>query len=155
MNSRLAVSPKSDRGFTLIEVLVALLVFGLIATSAYSVGAQYVNVFESVRSKTLAGWVADNAMTEIRLAEKPPGISETNKEVEFATMDWRVNPRVIATQDESMHRVEITVFRIFPDLQAEPRQITTLAGFLRIPADDESAGGQSGPGLAGAGGGGQ
>ena len=50
-----------NRGFTLLEVLVALLVFGLIATAAAEVCSNYISSFERVRDKTLAGWLAEMA----------------------------------------------------------------------------------------------
>ncbi len=56
-----------NRGFTLLEVLVALLVFGLIATAAAEVGSNYISSFERVRDKTLAGWLAENRVNELRL----------------------------------------------------------------------------------------
>ena len=66
---------KGQRGFTLIEVLVALLVFGLIATAAAEVGSQYISSYERIRDKTLAGWVAENRINEIRLQANLPSIS--------------------------------------------------------------------------------
>ncbi|MFC4259003.1 type II secretion system minor pseudopilin GspI [Marinobacter lacisalsi] len=118
-----------QRGFTLIEVLVALMVFGLIATAASQVGSQYIGNFERVRDLTLASWLASNQMNEVRLQEEFPPVSENSKEVEYAGSRWRVVTTVSETDEPTMRRIEV-------DIQTyrgtgDPVQIQSLSGFLR------------------------
>ena len=81
---------KSVRGFTLIEVLVALLVFSLIASIAAKRSSQYILSYERVRDKTFASWIADNRISELRLQEKLPDISETRSDIEFGAWKCRL-----------------------------------------------------------------
>lgn len=117
------------RGFTLIEVLVALLVFGLIATAAAEVGSQYIGSYERIRDKTLAGWLADNRINELRLEEDLPGISENSRDTEYGPYRWQVTTRVMATEDPKMRRIEVTVAR-YTGERSEPAPIHTLSAFL-------------------------
>ncbi len=118
-----------QRGFTLIEVLVALLVFGLIATAAAEVGSQYISSYERIRDKTLAGWVADNRINELRLRENLPEISENSDEIEYGPFRWRVTTAVLGTDDPSILRVEVTVAR-FRGNESEPPPVHTLSAFI-------------------------
>lgn len=120
---------RSQRGFTLIEVLVALLVFGLITTAAAEVGSQYISSYERIRDKTLAGWVADNRINELRLQENLPQISENYDDIEYGPFRWRVTTAVLGTEDPSMLRVEVTVAR-FRGNEAEPAPVHTLSAFI-------------------------
>ncbi|MEE3117931.1 MAG: type II secretion system minor pseudopilin GspI [Pseudomonadota bacterium] len=120
---------KTAKGFTLIEVLVALLVFGLIATAAAEVGSQYIASYERVRDKTLAGWLADNRINELRLEENLPGISENSRDTDYGPFRWQVTTRVQGTSEANMRRVEVTVARYRGD-ESEPAPIHTLSAFL-------------------------
>lgn len=119
-------------GFTLLEVMVALLVFGLIATAAAQVGSSYIGSFERIRDKTLAAWVADNRINELRQGNGLPSISESSDDLEYGRFRWRVMTAVKATAEPDMRRIEITVAK-YPNGQSEPFRIHTLTAFLGEP----------------------
>lgn len=119
----------SQRGFTLIEVLVALLVFGLIATAAAEVGSQYIASYERIRDKTMAGWIADNRISELRLQEALPDISENSDDLDYGPYRWQVTTAVLGTEEPSMRRIEVTVAR-FRDDGSDPVPIHTLSAFI-------------------------
>ncbi len=120
---------RSLRGFTLIEVLVALLVFSIVATIAAQMSSQYIGTYERVRDKTLAGWVADNRINELRLQEKLPPVSETSKDLEYGPFRWRVVTSIINTQDPAIRRVEVSVKKFRGD-GSDPAQLHSLSAFL-------------------------
>jgi len=120
---------RTQKGFTLIEVLIALLVFGLIATAAAEVGSQYISSYERVRDKTLASWLADNRINEIRLQDNIPATSENSKDTDFGSYRWRVTTAILATAEAKMRRVEVTVAR-YREEGATPEPIHTLSAFV-------------------------
>lgn len=119
----------SSRGFTLIEVMIALLVFGLIATAAAEVGSQYISSYERVRDKTLAAWIADNRIAEIRLQKKLPAISENAKDADYGPYRWQVTTKVLATAELKMRRVEVEVAR-YREGHTKPYPVHTLSAFV-------------------------
>jgi general secretion pathway protein I len=119
----------SARGFTLIEVLVALLVFSIIATIAAQMSSQYISTYERVRDKSLAGWVADNRINELRLQEQLPSVSVNSEDIEYGPSRWRVNTSVINTQDPSIRRVEVDVSKFRGD-GSEPSRVHSLSAFI-------------------------
>lgn len=116
-------------GFTLIEVLVALLVFGLIASSAAQVGSQYIGTFEKIRDKTMAAWIADNRLNEIRLEDQLPEVSENSDDFDYGPFRWRVTTKVLETEEETMRRVEVDV-AVYRGANNETHNIHSLAGFV-------------------------
>lgn len=120
---------KPESGFTLIEVMIALLVFGLIATAAAEVGSQYISSYERIRDKTLAGWLADNRINEIRLEESLPGISENSKDKDYGPFRWQVTTKVLVTAEPKMRRVEVRVSR-YRDGRSKAYPVHTLSAFV-------------------------
>ena len=112
------------RGFTLIEVLVALAVVALALLGLTRVAALRVRDFDALRERTLAGWVAANVLTETRLASTLPATGRSDGRVEFASRTWRWTRDVGSTPDPAMRRVDV---RVFEGEAAEP--VVSLAGF--------------------------
>ena len=98
-------------GFSLIEVLVALVILavGLLAASRAAVMAT--NDQSALRDKTLARWVAHNRIAEVRLqpAMASPGTSAQN--FEQAGINFIATTVVTATPSPIFTRVDVRVVR--------------------------------------------
>lgn len=97
------------RGFTLIEVLMALLIFGMIAATVQHASTLYFSHYERIENKTMATWIAENQLAELRLAEQFPSLGKQTQEIRFGTDDWFTETVVSATPEALMRRVEVTV----------------------------------------------
>lgn len=97
------------RGFTLIEVLAALVIVALGMLGVIQAVTQTARNGTYLREKTLAHWVALNVITERRLLPSPPEVSESSDEVEFAGRRWRWTMRVTQTEVESLRRMDVSV----------------------------------------------
>jgi general secretion pathway protein I len=117
------------RGFTLVEVLVALAIVAIALAAALRAAAQGTNAASELRSRLLAGWVAENRLAEHRARGDwlPLGIARGAQRqggVEFA---WR--EEVIATPNPAFRRVDVFVSAPAD----ESRAIARLTGFAVQP----------------------
>jgi general secretion pathway protein I len=113
-------------GFTLIEVLVALAIVSIALMSALRAAGQGTNNLSELRSRLLAGWVAENLLAEQRARREwlPLGIQRgTGREggLDFA---WR--EEVISTPNAAFRRVDVQVFAA----AEESHSLAHLAGFI-------------------------
>jgi general secretion pathway protein I len=113
-------------GFTLIEVLAALVIVALGMLGVIQAVTQSARNGTYLREKTLAHWIAMNVITEQRLQPSAPEVSETADEVEFAGQRWAWKMTVTQTSVESMRRMDVSVR---PVDWPEDRTLTTLTGF--------------------------
>lgn len=97
-----------DRGFTLIEILVALAIFAIALTGAYRAIGIATDGASDFRERLLAGWVAENVMAE-HVGGTWPDLGERRGKAEQAgfAFDWR--QRVSATNDPLSRRVDVEV----------------------------------------------
>ena len=127
-NSR--VSP----GFTLIEVLAALVIVALGMLGAITAVNQATRNGTYLREKTLAHWVAMNEITERRLQTSPPDVSETTGEVDFANERWHWTLRVTQTQVRSLRRMDVSVRRASAPEESSLARVTGFYGSAITPA---------------------
>ena len=132
MTSRLVVSRpravstiKRKCGFTLIEVMVALLVITL------GMGAVIVTTGESawksshLRESTIASWVAYNEITMYRAKRTWSEATSRSGEAEMANAQWEWKMQISATDDASLRRVDVEVF-----IKGETAVKSRVTGFI-------------------------
>jgi general secretion pathway protein I len=120
----------ADRaGFTLIEVLIALAIISIALMAALRASGQGASNVSELRSRLLAGWVAENRLAEHRARGEwlSPGVRrgmDRQAGIDFA---WR--EEVTVTPNPAFRRVDIYIHAT-PD---EPHVLAHLAGFVVQP----------------------
>lgn len=95
------------RGFTLLEVIIAL------AIVALSVGALLGSVTSSasniiyLKDKTMAEWVALNRLAEIRISKQMPDLGKRTGETVMGGMKWQWEQEVLELPVKGMFRVDV------------------------------------------------
>ncbi|MBN8482547.1 MAG: type II secretion system minor pseudopilin GspI [Xanthomonadales bacterium] len=112
------------RGFTLLEVLIALVVVALALLALTRTAGGQVAAFDALRERTLAGWVASNVLAETRLATPLPPTGRRDGRVRFADRDWRWTLDVTATANPQIRRLDVAVHAA-----DDPASLATLSGF--------------------------
>lgn len=130
--------PARARGFTLIEVLVALFVFAVAMTVLVQSGTHRAQNLSYLRDRTLASWIAADRITEIRLEPEEMDTGDREGEVEMARRTWFWEAEMSATEDDAVRRIEVAV-RL--DEDGEP--VARMTGFAPVP--DVIADAEAGP----------
>lgn len=117
-----------DRGFTLIEVMVALAIVAFSLTAIAASMGQMIDTANAMRERTYASWIAQNEIAEMRLANVIPEVTSTSGEVDYAGTEWAWSAVVSETGVENLFRVDVTV-----SYAGSPDGIRTVSGFIGEP----------------------
>jgi len=121
-------NPDRQRGFTLIEVMVALVIVALSLGAITAAVGQMADAAISMQRRTYASWIGLNRITEMRLANVVPEVDESDGEVTYAGQEWLWTATVSETGVENLFRVDVVV-----SLAATGDVIRTVTGFIGEP----------------------
>ncbi len=79
-----------DKGFTIIEVLIAMAIFAVSVTALTGSFQGNINNATHLKNKTLATWIAQNKLVEMKYADAPPTTAKKSEKVQFASRSWIV-----------------------------------------------------------------
>ncbi len=107
--SATAYAKLSPGGFTLLEVLVALMIVGTaLAASLRAIGSLTQNGSD-LRAAMMATWSAENRLTQIRLAHEWPPLGNRAFDCPQGELALRCEEQIVATPNPAFRRVEVSV----------------------------------------------
>lgn len=116
------------KGFTLVEVMVALAIIALSLTAVAAKMGRMIDTSNSMRERTYASWIAQNKIAELRLANVIPDVTATSGEVDYANTVFRWRAVVSESGIENLFRVDVAV-----SYEDDDAVIRTVTGFIGEP----------------------
>ena len=118
-----------DKGFTLIEVMVALAVFSVVSVALVGNSTSTLRQAGIIQDRTVATWLAEDELTTLRMrrrSEETFPDAVTNRElVQIAGVEWDIETEIESTENDYVRRVTVRIYR---DSAEEPT--SELIGFL-------------------------
>ena len=96
-------------GFTLLEVLVALAVVAIALAALVSAATGQLKIAERTRDKAIAGWVAANILTDLKIRERFPEPGERTGEATMANQRFSWRALVQTTVESDLRRIDLRV----------------------------------------------
>lgn len=119
-----------SRGFTLLEVLVALVIVG----TALSAGLRAVGSLTSnsagLRASMMATWSAENRLVQIRLGREFPEIGKRSFPCPQGDLNLLCEEEVLSSPNPLLRRIEVSVF----DVDNPGRRIVKLVQLVLRPS---------------------
>ncbi len=117
------------RGFTLIEILVALAILAIALAATMRAANLATDGARETRGRLLATWAAQNRVAELRARDQFPPAATTTLATEQGGMALAIAETVAETPNPSIRRLDLAV----SDAREPGRVLVTLTAFLARP----------------------
>lgn len=105
----MTISRKSQ-GFTLIEVMVALLVITISLFAIFETTSSVTWHASFLKEKTIANWIAQNQIALYRSKKTWGSVSNTSGQVSMADVEWDWKMHIGKTENPSVRKIDVEVF---------------------------------------------
>lgn len=120
-----------SRGFTLIEVMVALAIIAIALASLIKASGNHTHSAAYLKSKTLAHYIALNEITRLQVSKEWPDLGKAHESSEMAGKEWfwTQDVRKVNDDTDAIRGIKITVY-----LDDDREQnVASLQGFIANP----------------------
>lgn len=100
---------RGARGFTLIEVLVALVIVAVGMAAVLSALSSSASTVSFLRDETFAQWLALNQIATLRISGQQPPVGNTDGDTDFAGRSWHWRQEVVSTEVPGVVRIDVKV----------------------------------------------
>lgn len=100
---------RASRGFTLIEVLVALAIVAIGMAAVLEALTSSANTAAFLKDRTFAQWVALNRLETVRLSGNFPATGSSSDHIDYAGQSWEWQQKVTTTQIPDVREIEVDV----------------------------------------------
>jgi len=109
MNNIEICTARLSKGFTLIEVMLAMAIFAIAGVALLGSADTSLRTLSQLEQKMIASWVVSNQLVEASLDQSwPPKNNKTGKS-EIAGHEWFWQQKVIKTTDKNMRAIVVEV----------------------------------------------
>ncbi|NDW21286.1 type II secretion system minor pseudopilin GspI [Alteromonas hispanica] len=120
---------RKQQGLTLLEVMVALLIFALTGTAILKAAGDHLSSVGQIESVTFANWVASNRLNQLQLETTWPPKNNLKGSMEMADRTWFWQQKVTKTNDADLRSVTISV----GEDQNYASSVTSVTTFVAKP----------------------
>jgi general secretion pathway protein I len=110
---------KSEAGFSLVEALVALFLFGVASVGLIQLQSQSLAVLSGTEDRALAQLVAQNQLVMAQASRIAPGVGEVSGQTVLAGRTWTWTQTVSPTEDPRSLQIAVRVRAQDESLAAE------------------------------------
>jgi len=139
------------RGFTLIEMMVAMAVLAVGMGAIIKAAGENARNATYLRDREVARWIASDALTQLQVVSPWAGNNSPKGEVEMFNLTWYWQAKIQKVQDPDLRRVDVEVRRN----KNEKSYIYSISGFIGNPElksqENSALPGPGNPALPGAG----
>ncbi len=120
------------RGFTLIELMVALAVVAIVATTVLVRGGETAAQTYSLERRALARWALENEVERARLRQMlnrgPLSDGTQRRRVKLGSREWLIVEDIVATSHPTLSRIEYSVFYLEDGREVGP--VDSMTAFI-------------------------
>jgi len=98
----------SRSGFTLLEVLVALVILTIAAAGFLRAANQGLHQTDVLITKMIASWLAENRLVELRTMRGWPDTGSSDSTVSMAGREWHIHITIKETIHSDLRKIEVT-----------------------------------------------